>query len=425
MVEVSSDVTKADASGPRGLSHVRICDFGGQLAGAGATKILAAFGAQVIRVEDPVSQGRWDALRGVGPFVDERRGVNLGGGFNNHNVGKYGVTINLRTEAGHELLRDLVATSDVVCENFSAGALERRGFGFDELRAIRPDIIYVSNSGFGHTGPYRTFKTWGPIVQAISGLTFTAGLPDEEPSGWGFSYMDHGAAYYMAIAILAALHERERTGEGQWVDLASTSAGIANLPTEVLDWSVNGRSARRPGQPSGNRADFEEMAPHGIYPADGDDRWVAIACRDDADWTALAELIGESWAHDQRFGDLAGRLRAQDELDERIATFTSAQDAATLAAKVAAAGVPASVVKSPAERIDEDLELAEWGLFPEVHHAEIGTVRVEGLPLHLSASDWSVEDAAPCLGAHNDIVFGELLGRSPEQLARLREEGVI
>jgi crotonobetainyl-CoA:carnitine CoA-transferase CaiB-like acyl-CoA transferase len=408
-----------------GLSHLRVCDFGGQLAGAGATKILAAFGAQVIRVEDPVTQGRWDALRGIGPFVDERRGVNLGGGFNNHNVGKLGVTIDLRTAAGRELLRDLVAVSDVVCENFAAGVLADRGFGYDELKAVRPDVIYVSNSGFGHTGPYRAFKTWGPIVQAFSGLTFTCGLPDAEPAGWGFSYMDHGAAYSMAIAVLAAVHHRERTGEGQWVDLASTSAGLAMLGTEILDWTVNGRTTRRPGRPAGNRADFGEMAPHGIYPAAGDDRWVAIACRDDRDWDALAEVVGEPWVRDERYATLAGRLTDHDALDVRLSAFAAGLDAGELAGRLVAAGVPASVVKSPAERIDDDPDVAVWGLFPEVHHPEIGTVRVEGLPLHLSETDWAITEPAPCLGEHNDLVFGGLLGRSAGEVDRLREEGVI
>jgi benzylsuccinate CoA-transferase BbsF subunit len=426
MEEVAPPPSTSPRDGDRrGLSHIRVCDFGGQLAGAGATKVLAAFGAQVIRVEDPVQQGRWDALRGVGPFVDDRRGVNLGGGFNNHNVGKLGVTINLRTESGRALLRDLVEVSDVVTENFAAGALARRGFGYDELREIRPDIIYVSNCGFGHTGPYRRFKTWGPIVQAVSGLTFTSGLPGEEPAGWGFSYMDHGAAFAMVLAVLAALHHRERTGEGQWVDLASTSAGIATLPTEVLDWTVNGRSTRREGQPSGNRADFDEMAPHGIYPASGDDRWVAVACRDDDDWKALAATVREPWAEDERFADLAGRLAAQDELDELLAGHTVALDAADLVARLTEAGVPASVVKSPRERIDDDPDLARWGLFPEVDHPEMGTVRVEGLPIRLSGSDWSVTEAGPLLGQHNDLVFEEVLGRSAEEIAALRREGAI
>ncbi len=135
------------------LRRYRICDFTGQLAGAGATKWLAAFGAEVIRIEDPVNEGRWDILRSIPPFVDERRGVDFGGGFQNHNVEKKGITLNLRTERGKELLREIVKRSDVVSENFATGVLERWGFGYEDLKAIKPDIIYVSNCGFGHTGP--------------------------------------------------------------------------------------------------------------------------------------------------------------------------------------------------------------------------------------------------------------------------------
>lgn len=408
-----------------GLSHLRVCDLGGQLAGAGATKILAAFGAEVIRVEDPATRGMWDALRGVGPFVDERRGVNLGAGFNNHNVGKLGVTINLRLEAGKELLRELIAVSDIVCENFAAGVLDRMGFGYDELRRIKPDIIYVSNCGFGHSGPYRDFKTWGPIVQALSGLTFTAGLPDREPAGWGYSYMDHIAAYYMTVAILAALHHRARTGEGQHIDLATVPAGIAVLPTEVLDWTVNRRPARRPGHPEGNRADFGEMAPHGIYPCLGEDRWIAIACRDDRDVALLAKVVDEPQLTDDRFATLEQRLLGADALDELVSACTRTREASVLASELSAAGVPASVVKSPRERIDEDPDLAEWGLFPTVTHPEIGTVRVEGLPLRMSASSWEIARAAPCLGEHNRDVLGGLLGRTDQELDELTKQGVI
>ncbi len=187
------------------LTGLRICDFSGVLAGAGATKFLAAFGAQVIRVEDPVRKGGWDILRGAPPFKDERRGIEFGSGFNNHNVGKLGITLNLKTEEGKELLRRLIEISDVVTENFAAGVLANLGFSYEAMAEIRPDIIYVSNCGFGHTGPYRRFKTWGPIVQAVSGLTFTSGLRDQPPAGWGYSYMDHTGAYYMAIAILAGV----------------------------------------------------------------------------------------------------------------------------------------------------------------------------------------------------------------------------
>ncbi|MGH1492445.1 MAG: CoA transferase, partial [Acidimicrobiales bacterium] len=162
----SSHASSSHASSSQALSHIRICDFTGQLAGAGATRWFAAFGAEVIRIEDPTNKGRWDILRGSPPFKDDRRGIEFGSGFNNHNIEKLGVTINMRTDEGRQLADELVAVSDVVADNFAAGVMDRMGLGFERLQELRSDIIYVSNCGFGQTGPYREFKSWGPIAQA-------------------------------------------------------------------------------------------------------------------------------------------------------------------------------------------------------------------------------------------------------------------
>ncbi|MGH9301773.1 MAG: CaiB/BaiF CoA transferase family protein, partial [Acidimicrobiales bacterium] len=372
-------------SGP--LAGFRICDLSGQLAGAGATRILAAFGAQVIRIEDPVRQGQWDILRGSPPFRDERRGIEFGAGFQNHNVNKLGVTLNLRTERARELLGELVQISDIVTENFAAGVLERLGFGYENLRTLRPDIIYVSNSGFGHTGPYREFKTWGPIVQAVSGLTFTSGVPDQPPAGWGYSYMDHTGAYVMAIAILAALRHRQRTGEGQWVDLACTETGATLHGPAILDWSINGRRIREAGRPDANHSHSPLMAPHNIYPAAGEDAWVAIACRDDRDWLAMTGVIPLDCSTDPDLATVAGRVARQEELDRAIGDWTQTQDRFDAAARLQASGVPAAAVTRPQERIDDDPNVAVWGLWPEVDHPAMGRVRVDGLPVHLSETD--------------------------------------
>lgn len=407
------------------FSGVRICDLSGQLAGAGATRYLAAMGAEVIRVEDPVTEGYWDALRGVAPFVDDRRGRDFGGPFNNHNVEKLGVTLNLRTEPGRQLLRELVAVSDVVTENFAPGVLERLGFPYDQLRAIKPDIIYVSNSGFGHTGPYRAFKTWGPLVQASCGLAWSTGLGGLPPAGIGYSYMDHHGASFMAIAVISGLLHRHRTGEGQWVDVSCTDAGALLNGPALLDYTVNGRASRRPGAPHSNRSEFPPMAPHGIFPAAGTDCWVAIACRDDRDWTNLTSVISEPWAGAPRFSTVSRRLAAQDELDQLLSGWTRDRNRFAVATLLRDAGVPAAAVKQPRERIDHDPATAEWGLWPTATHTLMGDVRVDGIPVHFSATDWAIARGAPCLGEHNDLVFGGLLGHSEEELAVWRKEGIL
>jgi benzylsuccinate CoA-transferase BbsF subunit len=408
---------------PQALAGVRICDFCGQLAGAGATRWLAAFGAEVIRIEDPVRQGRWDILRGIGPFIDERRGIEFGGGYNNHNVEKLGITINLRTERGKELLAEIVRQSDCVTENFAAGVLERLGFDYEQLKALRPDIIYVSNCGFGQVGPYAAFKTWGPIVQAVSGLTFASGLPGQPPAGWGYSYMDHTGGYYMAMAILLALIHRKRTGEGQWVDLACTESALTLHGPALLDWSVNGRPTRREGEPHSNRNAWPPMAPHGIYPCAGEDAWVAIACRDEADWRRLAAAIDAPWTDDMTFATVEGRLASQDALDAHVSAWTSALDKFDVQRLLREAGVPCSAVQTPGERVDHDPDTE--GLWPTVTHAAMGEVRVDGLPARFSGTPWTMSRGAPCLGEHNEAVFGRLLGLSPAEVAGLQAEGVI
>ncbi len=391
--------------------------------------MLAAFGAQVIKIEDPVTEGRWDILRGMEPFVDDRRGVEFGGGFQNHNVEKLGITLNLRTERGRELLSELVRISDVVSENFAAGVLARLGFPYERLREIRADVIYVSNCGFGHRGPYSSFKTWGPIVQSCCGLTFTSGLPDMPPAGWGYSYMDHHGGNFMAIAILAALIHRNRAGEGQWIDMSCTDAGAGLLGPVVLDYTVNGRPCRREGFPYSSRNDSPAMAPHNIYKARGDDQWFAIACRNDRDWNELVEVIGATadgaWAADVRYATLAGRLEHQDELDEHMNAWCATRNKFELQHTLLARDVPAVAVQLPEERIDFDPGTTEFGLWPWVDHPEMGRVRVDGFPYHLSETDWEIEHAAPLLGQHNDYVFGDVLGLPEREIDDLRKEGVI
>ncbi len=418
----------ADAA-PSALSHLRICDFTGQLAGAGATRFMAAFGAQVIRIEDPTNQGRWDILRQMGPFKDHQPGIDRSISFNNHNVEKLGITLNLRAASARRALEDLIAVSDVVSENFAAGVMERLGFGYERLRQIRPDIVYISNCGFGHTGPYKQYKTWGPSVQAFSGLTFQSGLPDQPPAGWGYSYMDHTGAYYMAIAIMAALYHREHSGEGQWVDMATTEVAATLNGPALLDYTVNGRPLRRPGMPNSNRDQGLElgyrMVPHGIYPAKGEDRWIAIACAHEFDWHFLCLVLKIPRPIEERFQTVEGRIEHEDELDALIADRTRQYDASSLAIALRERSVRASAVALPEERIDHDANTAAWGLWPEAQHTELGGVRVDGQPVHLSETDWRIERGAACLGEHNDCILGDVLGYDLDRIGAMREEGAL
>jgi crotonobetainyl-CoA:carnitine CoA-transferase CaiB-like acyl-CoA transferase len=237
--------------------------------------------------------------------------------------------------------------------------------------------------------------------------------------------MDHMGAYMMATAVLAGLIARNRTGKGQWIDFSCTEAGIGLGGPELLDSMVNGRPMRRPGKPNSNSDNFPAMAPHGVYAAAGDDSWVAIACRNDDDWQRLAQTINEPWARDPGLATLAGRMARRDEIDRQLGAWTKNLTRKTVEDVLREAGVPAAQVAMPEDRIEHDPRTASWGLWPMVHHDEIGDVRVEGVPVHLSATDWSITRGAPCLGTDNDFVYGSLLGLSQDEIDGLKARKVI
>jgi crotonobetainyl-CoA:carnitine CoA-transferase CaiB-like acyl-CoA transferase len=207
--------------------------------------------------------------------------------------------------------------------------------------------------------------------------------------------------------------------------MSCTDSALTLTGTSILDWTVNGRTTRRPGYPDSNHSEHPEMAPHAVYPCRGSDEWIAIACRSDADWEKLAAQIAAPWTREKHFASVAGRRAAQTELDAKLGEWTRPQEKYALARALQAAGIPAAAVAKPEERIDQDENTKAWGLFPTVTHAKMGKVRVDGMPAHLSKTDWKIERGAPCVGEHTDIVLGELLGLSPEELAKLHAEGII
>jgi len=237
----------------------------------------------------------------------------------------------------------LIAVTTLI-ENFLHSGVSNLGARLRNQRAST-GVVYCSISGYGHTGRDKHFTTWGPTAQALSGLTIMSGLPGKPPAGWGYSYMDHTAGYYGAIAIMMALHHRNRTGQGQYIDVSQVETGMALTGPAVLDATVNGRSWRRPGMPPGNRAWEPAVAPHNTYPCAGEDRWIAIAVRNDAEWQAMARAMGEpAWATEAGFATNAGRVEHQDELDAHIAAWTSAREDYAVMQVLQAAGVPAGVL---------------------------------------------------------------------------------
>ena len=426
---------------PRGkpfpLHGIRILDFTWFLASAGGTRFMSAFGAESIKVElkshpdtrmaamAPVG-GRAARDHATGPLP----GVtdpDMGGQFNNKNPGKRGISLNVRHPKGLEIARRLVAMSDIVAEGFSPGVLDNWGLGYEAMRAIKPDIIYVQQSGMGAQGTYGRFRTVGPVANSFSGLSEMSGLPEPAmPAGWGYSYLDWMGAYSFALAMLTALFHRERTGEGQWVDASQAEVGLLIGGTTILDWSANDRSWSR----YGNRSPYKPAAPHGAYPSAGEDRWLAIACFTDAEWRALTEVAGHSeWANDARFKDLAGRLRHQDALDALVSGWTKSRDGYEAMMALQRAGVPAGVCQTAGDRCDRDPQLAALEWLTEVTGTKIGRWPLAEVPVKMSESPAYIggrlDRGAPSYGEDNEYVYGELLGMSPAEIKSLADEGVI
>ncbi len=320
---------------PFALDGIRVVDFTWFLASAGGTRFLSSFGAECLKIEikthpdtrlaamAPIG-GREAREKATGPL----KGVtdpDMGGQFNNKNPGKRGISLNVRHPKGLEIARRLIAMSDIVAEGFSPGVLDNWGLGYNKLKEIKKDIIYVQQSGMGAQGTYGRFRTVGPIANAFAGLSEMSGLPEPAmPAGWGYSYLDWMGAYSFALAMLSALYHRERTGEGQWIDASQTEVGLFICGTSMLDWSANGRHSTR----YGNRSPFKLAAPHGAYPCAGNDRWLAIACFADAEWNGLAKVAGNApFVTDSRFRSLEGRLANQDALDALVGEWTKGQDA--------------------------------------------------------------------------------------------------
>jgi crotonobetainyl-CoA:carnitine CoA-transferase CaiB-like acyl-CoA transferase len=422
---------------PFPLQGVRILDFAWFLASAGGTRFLAALGAESLKVEwKDNPDTRLAAMAPVGgraaraaatSVLPGVKDADMGGQFNNKNAGKRGISLNIRHPKGLRIAKDLVRICDIVAEGFSPGVLARLGLGYDEMKRIRPDVIYIQQSGMGSHGAYGRMRTVGPVAAAFAGQADMSGLPEPAmPAGWGYSYLDWMGAYGYALALLGAIHHRDRTGEGQWIDASQCESGLFLAGVPVLDWSANGRVWRR----YGNRSPYKPAAPHGAYRCEGDDRWIAIACFTEAEWHALAEVAGKAnWLEDRRFADLDRRLAHQDALDAAVESWTQTQERYDCMYRLQRAGVSAGVCQTAEDRCDADPQLAALEWLTEVTGTKIGTWPVYELPMKLAKSPAHVggpiDRGAPCYGEDNMWVLTELLGMSAGEVERLAEEGVI
>jgi len=402
------------------LEGVRVIDFTWVWAGPMATLQLAHLGADVIRVE---STTRMDTVRMLPPFWREQPGPNRSGYFNQYSQGKRSVTLNLKHEAGLAIAYDLIRHADVVTDNFSGGAMQRMGLGYDQLRQIKPDIIQISMAGLGQTGPLSRFLLYGPTQVPMIGLASLTGYPGGNPREVGISYGDPNGGLHAALAVLAALRHRERTGEGQYIDMSQWEAAMPLVVEGLLAYQMYGEQPPR----LGNRDLFE--APQGVFRCTGEDAWVAIACWSDEEWRNLATCLGRADLRDDpALATREGRKAREEELEAAIAAWTSTLSPTEAATRLRAAGVPAREVYTTADIANDPLleERGYWTVFGDrLPHPECNGARHAGIAWRFSGTPLRVRRAAPALGQHTEELLREMLGKSDEEIARLREAGVF
>lgn len=416
--ELAPAVGELGAEGPgrHALDGVTVVEFGAYAAGPAIGKYLANFGARVIHVE---SRHRPDGFRlQYPPFRDNVPGLNRSGCFAFFNDSKYGITLNLKHPRGLELAFRLIDRADIVIENMRPGVMARLGLAPDALLARRPDLIVLSTTNMGQTGPYARHPGFGSQLSSLSGFTALIGQPDGPPQLLYGPYIDLIAVAYGGCAVLAALDRRRRTGQGAWIDLSQYETGLQFIGEALLDYAVNGVVAHR----NGNRDPV--AAPHGCYPC-RDERWITLSCWDEDEWRRLAQAAGHpEWVTDRRFATAEARRQHSSVLDGIIAAWTRQEDGPALVARLQQAGVHAATVQTIRDLFD-DPQLAVRHVWQQHDQAELGPLRYRMVSYQLEATPGAVRHAAPRLGEHNELVFREWLGLSAEEYQALEAEGVF
>jgi crotonobetainyl-CoA:carnitine CoA-transferase CaiB-like acyl-CoA transferase len=435
-------MVRAETGGEKdALSGIVVLDFTWVIAGPQATRLLGAWGAEVIKVEWPE---RPDLARFIHPppndvHLDRATSGEASGLFNDFNVNKLGVTLNMSDARGRALFEKLLKRADVLAENFSPMAMEKWGYTYEALHRINPRLVYLSLSGYGHSGRDRQYVTYGPSAQALGGLTFGAGLPGIEPAGWGYSYLDQVGGYIGALGVAMALIEREKSGQGQQVDLAQSEAGLPLNGPAFLDYTVNGRPGRRPGFPPGNRSTWPgapqsegyrseaRMVPHNSYRCAGTgiNDWCVIAVRSDEEWRILCDVIGAAELRQAKFSTLEGRLAHQEQIDRLIGNWTIGLDKYGVMAVLQAAGIASAAVQSSADRIERDPQLKARGLYKELSHPVLGTRLFQQVPVKMSKTPPTLRKHAPLIGSANADVWQRLAGLSTAEIADFVKSGVL
>jgi crotonobetainyl-CoA:carnitine CoA-transferase CaiB-like acyl-CoA transferase len=397
------------------FAGLRVADLSWVVTGPTIGKALADCGATVVRVE---SSRRIDLLRQLPPFKDGQPGPNRSFWMATYNTSKLSASVNLSTEAGRVLARRIVDWADVVIESFSPGTMRKLGLDYETLTRDRDDLIMLSTSLLGQTGPLASYAGYGQQGVALAGLQAVTGWPDRAPCGPFGPYTDVIAPKYGIAALGAAILERRRSGLGQYIDLSQVESSIHFIEPLVLDESVNGRTAGAAG------LDSATACPHGIYATRETERYIAIAVETSEQWRDLCTLAPLAAFSGDAYADIASRKRVRDEIDRELRAWCVKESCRDLEARLVAGGVPAAVVQRPLD-LHEDPQLEHRGFHTVLDHTELGPILLEGFPTRFSAKPEMLRSAAPCLGEHTDYVLRELLHMTPAEIQEFRNANAL
>jgi benzylsuccinate CoA-transferase BbsF subunit len=400
------------------LKDIKIVEFAAFAAGPAVGKHLADHGATVVHIESKV---RPDGFRAhYPPYKDNIHGLNRSGLFSLCNNDKLDITLNLKkAPKATGLAKRIVAWADVVIENFSPGTMARLGLGYENLKQVKPDLIMLSTSNLGQSGPHAHHAGFGSQLSSLAGFTHLTGYPGGSPQILYGPYIDYIAVAYGAAAILAALDYRRRTGKGNHIDTAQYETGLQFLAPILLDYKVNGAVASR----NANRD--SQAAPHGAYPCKGDDSWCVLSVHSQPEWEALCRVMGNpQWSVGAKFSSHAARKANEDELDRKIGEWTSGFAAREVMEKLQAAGVKAGIVNTMKD-VYTDPQLAQRPQWIEMEHPEIGKMHYQRPPFLLGKTPPGPSKRDPLLAEHNEYFYRQVLGIPEAEYNTLVSEGVI
>jgi benzylsuccinate CoA-transferase BbsF subunit len=401
----------------KGVLHgVKVADFTTAIAGPLACRMLAAEGATVIKLE---CHKYPDSVRLVVPYKDDIPGIDRSTQFAFYNFSKYSISVNIQKPQGQDIARRLIRWSDAIVENMSTGSMARLGLDYESCRQIKPDIIYISSSSLGRTGPLASYSAWGYHHGPLAGFSHLIGWPDRVPCGDAIAYTDALTPAFSVIALVGALLYRRKTGKGVYIDQSQTETGVYFLGPAMLDFLVNGTIASR----QGNRDPY--MSPHGVFPCRGNDRWVALAVSNESEWQAFCKTLGrEEWLKDPRFATLITRKKNEDELERLISTWTASRTAEEVTGLLQSAGVAVGPVAT-AEDLFHDPQLKRRGHFGTLEHEIIGRYSYELPAFRFSKIPQQPQQPAPLIGEDNEHILKEMLGYTDSEIAEFLIAGAI